>query len=65
MQVYSREVVESAELCGLAERLKEINAALWDIEDDIREHERTRNFDDGFVTLARAVYRTNDERFLQ
>ncbi len=62
MEVYGREVVESAELLGLAERLKKINAVLWDIEDDIREHERAKNFDASFVALARSVYRSNDER---
>jgi hypothetical protein len=62
MDVYAREVVESVALQGLTERLKGINAALWDIEDHIREHERAKNFDAAFVTLARSVYRTNDER---
>ncbi len=62
MGVYAREVVENVELRGLVERLKKINAALWDIEDNIREHERARDFDAGFVALARSVYRTNDER---
>jgi hypothetical protein len=62
MDVYAREVAESVALRGLTERLKQINAALWDIEDNIREHERAKNFDAEFVTLARSVYRTNDER---
>jgi hypothetical protein len=62
MEVHAREVVESVALRELAERLKKINAALWDIEDHIREHERAKNFDAGFVALARSVYRTNDER---
>jgi hypothetical protein len=62
MEVYAREVVESGALRALAERLKSINAGLWEIEDHIREHERAKNFDAGFVALARSVYRTNDER---
>ena len=62
MEVYAREVVESVALRTLTERLKRINAALWEIEDHIREHERAKNFDAGFVALARSVYRTNDER---
>ena len=62
MEVYVREVVETAELQDLAQRLKKINTALWDVEDNIREHERAKNFDAGFVDLARSVYRTNDER---
>jgi hypothetical protein len=43
-------------------RLREVNAALWDIEDDIRDKERHGQFDARFVELARAVYVTNDER---
>jgi hypothetical protein len=46
----------------LRERLKAINESLWDIEDQIRAHERDRRFDDAFIRLARAVYVTNDER---
>jgi len=42
--------------------LKKINETLWDIEDRIREHERAGDFGTTFVDLARAVYRTNDER---
>jgi Family of unknown function (DUF6165) len=43
-------------------RLREINEKLWDIEDDIRDLERARTFDQKFIELARAVYVTNDER---
>lgn len=43
--------------------LKETNEKLWVIEDDIRDCERSKNFDEQFVALARAVYFTNDERF--
>jgi hypothetical protein len=39
-----------------------INKDLWIIEDDIREKERQKQFDDEFVKLARAVYYTNDVR---
>lgn len=46
----------------LAAKLKTLNEQLWNIEDQIREHERARNFDDAFVALARSVYQTNDER---
>lgn len=42
--------------------LIEVNAALWDIEDDLRQREREGRFDDGFVALARSVYLTNDRR---
>jgi len=42
--------------------LKAINEALWEIEDDIRDKERAREFDRVFIELARSVYVTNDQR---
>ena len=42
--------------------LKTINEALWEIEDDIRDKERAREFDQRFIDLARSVYVTNDQR---
>jgi len=50
------------ELRNLYVRLSEINAELWKIEDDIRECERNNDFGDEFISLARAVYFTNDKR---
>lgn len=41
----------------------DINLTLWKIEDDIREFERAKNFNQEFIELARLVYITNDERF--
>lgn len=43
-------------------KLKSINEDLWEIEDDIREKERAREFDQVFIDLARSVYVTNDLR---
>ena len=42
--------------------LQAVNERLWDIEDRIRDKERARSFDAGFIELARAVYIENDER---
>lgn len=53
----------TADFETLFTRLKEINARLWDIEEDIRQHERAGNFGAEFVTLARSVYLCNHERF--
>ena len=39
-----------------------INSKLWVIEDDIRECERKKIFDQTFIDLARSVYFTNDSR---
>jgi hypothetical protein len=42
--------------------LLSINKELWVIEDDIRDKERVKEFDDDFIKLARGVYYTNDVR---
>ncbi|MBM3382429.1 MAG: hypothetical protein FJY29_08320 [Betaproteobacteria bacterium] len=47
----------------LVRELKSVNEELWVIEDDIREKERAKTFDQKFIELARAVYVTNDKRF--
>ncbi len=39
-----------------------INETLWNIEERLREIEKTKNFTDEFITLARNVYKYNDER---
>ncbi len=46
----------------LTDSLRQVNLALWDIEDAIRACEAEARFDADFIALARAVYRTNDER---
>ncbi|WP_313916522.1 DUF6165 family protein [Tahibacter sp.] len=43
-------------------RLKQVNQALWDIEDRIRLKEKAQAFDAEFIELARAVYFQNDDR---
>lgn len=47
---------------SLRAQLKTLNEVLWDIEDRIREHERAGDFGEDFITLARSVYKTNDQR---
>jgi hypothetical protein len=42
--------------------LRRINERLWDIEDDIRRKEAQADFGPAFIALARAVYKTNDQR---
>ena len=42
--------------------LIDINSKLWLIEDDIRDCERNKIFDQKFIDLARSVYFTNDKR---
>jgi hypothetical protein len=44
------------------EKLIEINSELWFNEDDIRDCERKKQFDQKFIDLARAIYIKNDRR---
>ena len=44
------------------DKLININLKLWKIEDDIRDCEKNKKFDQKFIDLARAVYFTNDKR---
>lgn len=43
-------------------KLLDVNKLLWVIEDDIRDKERSNEFDSEFIELARSVYVTNDKR---
>lgn len=49
-------------LATLTADIKTVNEALWEIEDDIRDCERDKDFGPRFVELARSVYKTNDRR---
>ena len=51
-----------AQLPALIEQLKRVNEVLWDVEDALRQAERSQAFDDAFVQLARQVYLNNDRR---
>lgn len=49
-------------LAGYKAQLRDVNAALWEVEDALRLNEAAQTFDAAFVELARAVYRHNDRR---
>lgn len=42
--------------------LTQVNTALWEVEDRLREREAAQDFGPEFVAEARSVYRINDER---
>ena len=52
----------SERLAKLEAELKAANRLLWNVEDSLREHESRGDFGAGFVSLARQVYKTNDQR---
>jgi hypothetical protein len=55
-------VVKKKEVYDKYLDLAVVNKELWDIEDDIRECERQKDFGDKFIQLARSVYIKNDRR---
>jgi post-segregation antitoxin (ccd killing protein) len=57
-----RTIVSSEALAGLTAELRSVNEALWTIEDEVRECERSGDFGARFVELARSVYKKNDHR---
>jgi len=61
-ETWVRAVPPDATVRRIHGELKRINESLWVIEDDIRDKERLREFDQRFIELARSVYFTNDER---
>ena len=61
-KTWAAAITEDETIRDLHAQLKEINEALWEIEDDIRDKERAKEFDERFIELARSVYFTNDRR---
>jgi hypothetical protein len=59
---WAASVPAATDLAAEEAELARVNAALWDIEDRIRDHEFEQRFDAGFIELARSVYLRNDER---
>ncbi len=60
--VWRDAALETEPVGRLRAELKQVNEALWQIEDDIREQERSGRFGERFIALARSVYVTNDRR---
>ena len=55
--------LNNLEIESLYHQLIEINSSLWDVEDKLRVLEKEKKFEGEFISLARKVYFTNDERF--
>ena len=50
------------EIEHLFKEIKQVNLNLWNIEDKIRICEKSKNFGQEFIKLARDVYLNNDKR---
>jgi len=61
-QVKHQNEIDIITLEEVSSRLRKANETLWDIENEIRDCEREKNFGSRFIELARAVYKTNDKR---
>jgi predicted nuclease with TOPRIM domain len=59
---WQKSAYHSVNLTEEIAELKKVNETLWEIEDNIRDKERHKVFDQGFIDLARAVYINNDKR---
>lgn len=62
MNVRKAQIPVTPQVTALAAELRSVNEALWQVEDDLRDHERRGDFGPTFVELARSVYRHNDHR---
>jgi hypothetical protein len=59
----SSDFLERKDISQIYDDLVNTNLKLWEVEDELRVIESTKNFNDIFIELARQVYYTNDERF--
>ena len=57
-----KNVKSDAKLGELFQSLKIINLRLWTIEDDKRQCEKEKIFDENFIKLSRDVHILNDDR---
>jgi hypothetical protein len=60
---FSSEYLNNSKTELIYHQLVSVNTNLWEIEDELRIMEKEKNFGDEFVSSARKVYFTNDERF--
>lgn len=61
-QAWEKTHVDDRSIKLLKQSLRAVNQDLWSIEDRIRIKESQKNFDEGFIELARSVYLRNDRR---
>jgi len=61
-KIWKENEKSSVDISAEYNELKKINERLWEVEDDIRDKERKKEFDQEFIELARSVYITNDDR---
>jgi|TARA_B110000196_G_C20526024_1_gene377722 hypothetical protein len=55
-------IPEISKISNFKSQLKDINLKLWDIENGKRLAEKNKDFGEEFISLARNVYKSNDQR---
>ena len=61
-EVWNQSLAGNNTVKQLKRELKTTNICLWEIEDQIRNKEAQKEFDQEFIELARSVYLQNDKR---
>ena len=61
-KIYKSNFTKNKKIKLYEKELIKINQNLWEIEDQIRNCESKKNFNEIFINLARAVYLNNDKR---
>ena len=62
LQRFVLELKDRNNIDNLILDLQKVNLKLWSIEDELREKEKNKSFDQNFIDLARSVYINNDKR---
>ena len=55
-------IVNNNSISDYKNKLKDINIKLWDVENGKRAAEKKQDFGQKFISLARNVYKLNDQR---
>ena len=53
---------DNPQLLDFKAQLRVVNEILWEIADELRQHETKQDFGEGFIRLARSAYQHNDQR---
>ena len=61
-EIQNSSIESTDKIRDLFQSVKNVNIVLWDIEDQLRIHEKNKDFGKNFVELARGVYFNNDKR---
>ncbi len=61
-QTMKKFIPDEKKINNFKNELKDVNTKLWDVENGKRAAEKKQDFGQEFISLARSVYKLNDER---